>query len=138
MATMTSAGLRSMLNSTPSRPILGVDGTAVLLETLNECATTCIICADACLGEDMVAEMRRCITLDLSCADTCAAMARMAARPTGAAEALWRVSLQHCAEVCTACAAECELHAGMMEHCRICAESCRRCEQACREARGRL
>jgi hypothetical protein len=28
---------------------------------------------------------------------------------------------------------ECELHADMHEHCRICAEACRRCEQACQE-----
>ena len=28
-------------------------------------------------------------------------------------------------------AEECEKHAGMHEHCRICAEACRRCEQAC-------
>jgi hypothetical protein len=26
---------------------------------------------------------------------------------------------------------ECERHAEMHEHCRICAETCRRCAQAC-------
>lgn len=34
----------------------------------------------------------------------------------------------HCADFC---AEECEHHAGMPEHCRICAEACRRCENAC-------
>ncbi|WP_328468742.1 hypothetical protein OHA21_52575 [Actinoplanes sp. NBC_00393] len=36
-------------------------------------------------------------------------------------------------QACTACADECESHAGRHEHCRICAEACRVCEQACRD-----
>lgn len=32
-----------------------------------------------------------------------------------------------------ACADECEQHADMHEHCRICAEACRACEKACNE-----
>jgi hypothetical protein len=34
---------------------------------------------------------------------------------------------------CRACGDECEHHAAMHEHCRVCAEACRRCEQACRQ-----
>ena len=30
-----------------------------------------------------------------------------------------------------ACGDECEQHAQMHEHCRVCAEACRRCERAC-------
>lgn len=37
-----------------------------------------------------------------------------------------------CAELCDACAAECEKHEHH-EHCRICAESCRRCAEQCRQ-----
>jgi hypothetical protein len=32
-----------------------------------------------------------------------------------------------------ACARECERHAAMHEHCRLCAEACRACERACGE-----
>jgi hypothetical protein len=28
---------------------------------------------------------------------------------------------------------ECERHAQMNEHCRVCEQACRRCEQACRQ-----
>ena len=34
---------------------------------------------------------------------------------------------------CKSCGDECERHARMHEHCRVCAEACRHCEQACRE-----
>ncbi len=52
----------------------------------------------------------------------------------GSHEALIKRMLETCGEVCADCAVECEKHADMHEHCRICAEECRRCEQACREA----
>ena len=32
-----------------------------------------------------------------------------------------------------ACALECSRHAGMYDHCRICAEACRLAETACRD-----
>ena len=35
------------------------------------------------------------------------------------------------AQACTACGDTCADHAGMHEHCKVCAETCRRCEQAC-------
>src|SRR5699024_4633278 len=38
-----------------------------------ECAQTCTACADACLAEDMVAELTSCIRTDLDCADICLA-----------------------------------------------------------------
>jgi hypothetical protein len=30
------------------------------------------------------------------------------------------------------CGVECEQHAGMHAHCRVCAEACRNCAEACR------
>ena len=47
--------------------------------------------------------------------------------------AVTRGQLQACVAACGVCAAECEQHAGMHEHCRVCAEACRECEEACRE-----
>ena len=31
------------------------------------------------------------------------------------------------------CAEECEKHAGMHIHCKVCASTCRKCEQSCRQ-----
>jgi len=42
-----------------------------------------------------------------------------------------RAQLQACALACRTCGDECEAHAEMHEHCRICAEACRECEEAC-------
>jgi hypothetical protein len=41
--------------------------------------------------------------------------------------------LEACAATCKSSGDECERHAHLHEHCRVCAEACRRCEQACRE-----
>ena len=41
--------------------------------------------------------------------------------------------LDACAATCKSSGDECERHAHLHEHCRVCAEACRRCEQACRE-----
>jgi hypothetical protein len=38
-----------------------------------------------------------------------------------------------CMTACRSCGDECERHARMHEHCRVCAQACRRCGQACQE-----
>ncbi len=35
--------------------------------------------------------------------------------------------------ICKSCGDECERHAQMHEHFRVCEQACRVCEQACRE-----
>ena len=45
---------------------------------------------------------------------------------------LIEAQLMACAEACRICASECDAHAAMHEHCRICGVACRACEQACR------
>ncbi len=80
----------------------------------------------------MVAELVRCIRTDLDCADVCEATARVLSRQTAYDAAVTRSIVQACAQACQSCGAECESHAGMHEHCRVCAEACRRCETACR------
>jgi hypothetical protein len=81
----------------------------------------------------MVAELRRCIRSDLDCADVCEATGRVLSRHTGYDANLTRAVLETCATACRTCGDECEQHAAMHEHCRICAEVCRRCEHACRD-----
>ena len=97
-----------------------------LLAALNACLASCEHCATACLGEQSVQMMARCISLDRDCADICALTARFVARGSEHAQHL----LKECAEICNACAEECEKHADMPA-CKACAEACRRCAQAC-------
>lgn len=104
------------------------------IEASYECAQTCTSCADACLAEEMVAQLRQCIRLNLDCADICAVTATLGNRRTGSDEEVIRKMLDACVTVCRLCAEECARHASKHEHCRICADSCRRCEMACQKA----
>lgn len=106
---------------------------AACIEACFECAQSCTACADACLAEDMVAELRQCIRLNQDCADVCETTGRVLSRQTGKNVALNRALLEACQAACRSCAEECEKHAGMHEHCQVCADACRRCEQACAE-----
>jgi len=108
-----------------------------LIRSIDEayaCSLSCTVCADACLAEEMVERLKQCIRLCADCADVCALTGRVASRRTGSNEEVIRQALQACITACRLCGDECEKHAQMHEHCRICAESCRRCEQACQAA----
>lgn len=104
------------------------------IDAMYACAQTCTSCADACLAEQSVDELRQCIRLNHDCADVCLATATLANRRTGSDEEVIRKMLDACITACRLCGAECERHAGMHEHCRICADSCKRCETACQSA----
>lgn len=95
------------------------------------CSQTCTACADACLAEEMVANLRDCIRTDLDCADICATTASVLSRQTGSNLTVVKELLKACRTACQVCAEDCEEHADMHEHCRVCAEACRRCEKAC-------
>jgi hypothetical protein len=124
----------AMLETHPTGPDLDAGLLARAIEATAACAQTCSACADACLGEDGVADLRHCITTDLNCADVCAATSRVLSRQTAYDGGMTRAIVEACAEVCRRCAEECERHAEMgMDHCRTCAEACRRCEAVCRE-----
>lgn len=123
---------RAMITAHPN-PAGGLDlgKLAEAIDAALACAQTCTACADACLAEEMVAELRDCIRTDLDCADICATTAAVLSRRTGSNLAVVKAQLEACRIACAACAEDCESHAAMHEHCRICAEACRRCEQAC-------
>lgn len=122
----------AMLNAHPGGGTdAPTDVLAQCIEACSDCAQTCTACADACLAEDMVAELRTCITLDLNCADMCLTAGRVLSRQTAHDSGVTRIVLDACRQFCATCAEECERHAGMHEHCRLCAEACRRCAQAC-------
>ena len=99
-----------------------------LLAALHKCADECNHCATACLEEEDVKMLAKCISLDMDCAQICSLTAALVARGSEHGKHL----LKECAEVCNACADECEKHAAMgMEHCKKCAEACRACAEAC-------
>jgi hypothetical protein len=99
-----------------------------LTDALNNCAMECYHCATACLEEQDVQMLSRCIKLDMDCAAICQLTASFVARGS---EHMYHL-LKECGEICEACATECEKHAAHgMEHCRICAEACRHCAEEC-------
>ncbi|BCB77357.1 four-helix bundle copper-binding protein [Phytohabitans flavus] len=115
--------------------LAGIDQQLVTrcIEACFDCAQACTSCADACLADNIVADLVRCAALNLNCADICETTGRMLSRPTGFDAVVALRTVQACAAVCATCALECERHAKVHEHCRICAEACRRCEEACQE-----
>ena len=122
---------KRMLDTYPRDFNLDADLLVTAIDALSDCAQACTACADDCLSEQQVAELVKCIRLNLDCADICTATLRVLSRQTEYDANLTRPQLQACVAACTSCGDECERHAGMHEHCRVCAEACRRCEQAC-------
>jgi Domain of Unknown Function (DUF326) len=120
-----------------THPLLRGNPDAVLIaciEACRDCAETCIICADACLGEEMVADLRRCIRLDQDCAEICTATAGVVTRAAADGESDIAPILAACIDICQRCGDECQRHAEMHAHCRICAEVCFACAAACHKA----
>jgi len=79
-----------------------------LLAALNACIASCEQCITACLGEQNVQMMTRCISLDRD--DICALTTRFVARGSEHARHL----LNECAKICKACGDECEQHGSHM------------------------
>lgn len=127
------ARAKEMLDTYPRTFNVDADVLASAIEALTECANTCTQCADACLSEEDVASMVKCIRLNLDCADVCTATGRVLSRQTEYDANVTRAQLEACVAACKSCGDECDGHAGHMAHCRVCAESCRRCGQACRD-----
>jgi hypothetical protein len=104
---------------------------AAAIDALTDCAQACAADTDADLSEHDVTEMVKCIRLCLDCADICTATAAVTSRQTAYDANVTKPLLQACVAICKSCGDECEQHARMHAHCRVCAEACRRCEQAC-------
>ena len=97
-----------------------------IIAALNNCAAECNHCISACLEEEDVKMLAKCIKLDMDCAEICSLTASFLARGSVHGDHLKK----ECAEVCNACATECEKHSHM-EHCKKCAEACRACAAEC-------
>jgi hypothetical protein len=132
------AHISEMLMAHPRATSSQVQALQECIEACYDCAQSCNSCADACLGEGSVQELVRCIRLTLDCATICAATGAILSRLTEPDPSLIRAQLEACIAACRVCGDECERHAGMHEHCRICAEACRRCEQVCQRMLERI
>lgn len=97
------------------------------IDACMECSIECIHCANACLDEKDVQNLRRCIRLNLECADMCILASKMMAAGSEFANEICNM----CAKVCQACGEECGSHSHM-DHCRKCSEVCMRCAEECR------
>jgi hypothetical protein len=124
---------KQLLDTYPGDFNLDADLLAGAIDALSDCAQACTADADADLSEQNISEMVSCIRLCLDCADVCAATVGVTSRQTEYDANVTRPLLEACVAACRSCGDECERHAGMHEHCRVCAEACRRCEQACRQ-----
>lgn len=103
---------------------------ASCIKACNECADTCDHCTTACLTENDVSSMTRCIQLAMDCAAICRMAAGVMARGSEFANQVCRL----CADICTACGDECARFDA--DHCRECADACRRCAEECRSMAG--
>ena len=131
---------QQMLETSPNQPQFDREPLVRCIEACFECGQTCTACADACLGEESVKELTRCIRLNLDCADICETTGRLLSRQLATDAQLARSLVEACAQACRSCGDECERHAREMnmEHCRVCAEACRRCEDTCNALVGAL
>jgi hypothetical protein len=121
-----------MIASNPTEPVLEATALTEAVEACLEASAAATARADACLGEEMVADLRVCIRRDLDCADVTGAAAKVLSRHLAVDLGFTRVLLEAATVAAKTCAAECEMHAAMHVHCAVCAEACRRAEAACR------
>ena len=124
---------RPLLDTYPRTVNVDAGLLAGTIDALNDCAQACTADADDDLSEQNLTEMVKCIRLCLDCADVCTATVRVTSRQTEYDANVSKPLLEACVATCKSCGDECERHAQIHEHCRVCAEACRRCEDACRE-----
>jgi predicted PolB exonuclease-like 3'-5' exonuclease len=103
---------------------LDPESTELIQELIN-CALACEACAAACLTEQEVTSMTRCIELNKDCADICFLASRLVMRESEVQEQYLAI----CEEICRLCMEECQKYES--EHCKICADTCERCADVC-------
>lgn len=124
---------KQMLDSYPGVVKVDAATLAATIDALQDCVVACTADVDADLSEQHLHDLVKCIRLCLDCADVCATTAAVIIRQTEFDSNAIRPLLEACATTCRISGDECERHAHLHEHCRLCAEASRRCERACRE-----
>lgn len=120
----------SMISAHPVSPSIP-DVLAECIQACTDAALACTSCADACLAEDAVVELRTTIRLAQDAADMCTTTARFLSRLTETDGNLLKTILMLCRDFATTFAMEAKRHADQYEHCSLAAQACRRCEEAC-------
>jgi hypothetical protein len=105
---------------------MNFDDYSACIEACSKSAVASLHCARKDLEELDVNMLTHCIRLDHDCADI--SILAIKAMASGS-EFIKQICLL-CAEICNACAAECEKHTGM-DHCKKCAETCRKTAVEC-------
>ena len=115
--------------------------TGMDMPMLQECIEACSaasMAATMCADSDAGDTMARCASMCMNTADVSTTMMRMMMRPAGYDLGSMTTMMSACMAMGEACAMECETHADMSEHCRICASACRAMIDACTRAMSSL
>ena len=124
---------RQMLRSYPRALVANAEELEATIDALSDCLQACVADVDADLAEPNVIEMVKCIRLCLDCVAVCTATLGVTSRQSSYDPSVVKPLLEACVATCKSCGDECERHAPMHQHCRVCADACRRCERACRK-----
>jgi hypothetical protein len=95
-----------------------------LQQKLIQCALICEECEAACLNEENITLMARCIELTRDCADICIQGARLLQRQFEVADEY----LLLIDKICKTCSEECRKH--NFDYCQECANVCEACADA--------
>jgi hypothetical protein len=123
--------LKDIISNHPSKVYIDEGDLSNCIDALYYCSQANIACADACLSEEMVKDLAKCIKLNLDCADICSAAGRTLSRIGFADMNYLSQVLDSCITACRLCGDECNRHS-RMEHCSICADACKNTENICR------
>ncbi len=96
-----------------------------------DCAQTCQICSDACLGEEMVGNLRGVIRATADCASICINTGNVLLKITEPDINVIKSQVNACITSVKQCGKLCNDQ--MHKHCKVCAEACRDCEISCNE-----
>ena len=89
------------------------------------CAEACEFCATSDLKEQDVKMMASCAQINRECAEVCWTSASLMSMDSQFAKQFCKL----CADICDACARECDRH--NVEHCKRCAQACCSCAEEC-------
>ena len=96
------------------------------IDACMHCAEACEFCATSDLKEQDVKMMASCAQMNRQCAAVCWTSAVLMSMDSQFAKQFCNL----CADICDACAQECERH--NVDHCKRCAQACRSCSEECR------
>ena len=100
------------------------------IDACMRCAEACEFCATSGLKEQDVKIMTSCAQINRECTEVCWTSAALMSMDSQFAKQFCNL----CADICDACAQECERH--NVDHCKICAQVCRSCAEECKRMAG--